>query len=308
MALVSLIVPCYNEESNIQPFYDAIRTVFAGMSDADFELLFIDDGSADATFERIQQLHGADGRVKCISFSRNFGKEAALFSGIRAVTGDCAVILDVDLQHPPSVMAEMYAKWRDEGYEVVEGIKADRGKEGIVHGLFTRLFYSLISKAVGMDMRNSSDYKLLDRKVLDSLAALKERNTFFRALSFWMGFKKTEVYYEVEERRSGSSKWSAKSLIRYAVNNVVCFSYAPLQIVTGAGTAFLIMALAFGIDALISYLKGNAASGFPTIIFIVSFGIGMIMISLGIIGIYIAQIYDEVKGRPQYIIRKKIDG
>ncbi len=306
MALVSLIVPCYNEESNIRPFYDAIVDVFSRLPNADFELLFVDDGSADATFENIKQLHDGDGRVKCISFSRNFGKEAALFSGLRAVTGDCAVILDVDLQHPPAVIAEMYAKWHDDGYEVVEGFKADRGKEGAAHGLFTKLFYSLISKAVGMDMRNSSDYKLLDRKVVDALAALKERNTFFRALSFWVGFKKAEVYYEVEERLSGSSKWSAKSLIRYAINNVVCFSYAPLQIVTGAGIAFLITALAFGIDALVSYLRGNAASGFPTLIFIVSFGIGMIMISLGIIGIYIAQIYDEVKGRPQYIVRKAL--
>ena len=189
----------------------------------------------------------------------------------------------------------------------MEGVKSDRGKEGLLHKAFTKIFYGMISKAVGMDMRDSSDYKLLDRKVLNELSALKERNTFFRALSFWVGFKKTTVYYEVAERASGQSKWSTKSLIRYAINNVICFSYAPLQIVTGAGIAFILLAAAFGVDALISFIKGKAASGFPTLIFLVAVGIGGIMISLGIIGVYIAQIYDEVKGRPQYIVGRKLD-
>ena len=304
--VISLIVPCYNEESNIRSFYDEIRNVFTQLTDADFELMLIDDGSTDNSFELIQSLHHQDRRVKCISFSRNFGKEAALFSGIRAVTGDCAIILDADLQHPPSIIPEMYAKWRDGRYEVVEGIKSDRGKEGILHEILTKMFYILISKAVGINMRNSSDYKLLDRKVIDALAALKERNTFFRALSFWVGFKKTSVYYEVQERKHGSSKWSLKSLIRYAVNNVVCFSYAPLQIVTGMGIVFLLIAITFGIDAFVSYIRGKSSNGFPTVIFILSFGIGMIMISLGIIGIYIAQIYDEVKKRPQYVVAKTV--
>ncbi|MGI0530112.1 glycosyltransferase family 2 protein [Treponema socranskii] len=150
----------------------------------------------------IQKLHDKDPRVGCISFSRNFGKEAALFSGIRAVTGDCAVILDADLQHPPETIIDMYKKWK-EGYEVVEGIKSDRGKESFFHKIFTKLFYSMISKAIGMDMLNSSDFKLLDKKVIAVLAALKERNTFFRALSFWVGFNKTTVYYEVKERNAG---------------------------------------------------------------------------------------------------------
>ena len=156
-------------------------------------------------------------------------------------------------------------------------------------------------------MRDSSDYKLLDRKVLNELSALKERNTFFRALSFWVGFKKTTVYYEVQERQSGQTKWSTKSLIRYAINNVICFSYAPLQIVTTVGILFMLLALGFGVDALVSFIKGKSASGFPTLIFLVAIGIGGIMISLGIIGVYIAQIYDEVKGRPQYIVGKKLD-
>lgn len=306
MDKISLIVPCFNEEANIEPFYDAISDVFKKIDNVNFEIMFVNDGSKDGTLQKIRSLHEKDGRVKCVSFSRNFGKEAALFAGIRNVTGDCAVLLDADLQHPPAVIAEMYKKWK-EGFEVVEGIKSDRGKEGLVHKLFTKIFYGLISKAVGLDMKNSSDYKLLDRKVINELAKLKERNTFFRALSFWVGFKKTSVYYEVAERANGSSKWSTKSLVKYAINNVVCFSYAPLQIVTIIGVIFLIIGILAAIDAIVSFFRGKAASGFPTLLCILLIGFGGVMISLGIIGVYIAQIYDEVKGRPQYIIGEKIE-
>lgn len=268
--------------------------------------MFVNDGSKDNTLQEIRILHEKDNRVKCVSFSRNFGKEAALFAGIRNVTGDCTVLLDADLQHPPFVLVEMYKKWK-EGYEVVEGIKSNRGKEGLFHKLFTKVFYGMISKAVGMDMKNSSDYKLLDKKVVAELAKLKERNTFFRALSFWVGFKKTTVYYEVAERANGISKWSTKSLIKYAINNVICFSYAPLHIVTIIGCIFTIIGIGVAVDALISFFTGKAASGFPTLVCITLIGFGGVMVCLGIIGVYIAQIYDEVKGRPQYIIGEKIE-
>lgn len=310
MSKVSLIVPCYNEEKNVTPFYEAIVHTFDSLKqsygDVEFELMFVNDGSRDSTLGVIGELHQKDRRVKCVSFARNFGKEAALFAGIRNVTGDCAVILDADLQHPPAVIIEMYQKWK-EGFEVVEGVKSDRGKEGLFHKLFTKIFYGLISKAVKMDMKNSSDYKLLDRKVINELANLKERNTFFRALSFWVGFKKTTVYYEVAERQFGTSKWSTKSLIRYAINNVLCFSYTPLHVITVVGVLFVAIAAVVGIDALVSFIRGTAANGFPTIIFILLIGFGAILICLGIIGVYIAQIYDEVKGRPQYIIGEKIE-
>lgn len=306
MDKISLIVPCYNEESNIEPFYNAIVDVFQNMPEADFELMYVNDGSKDNTFSKIEELNKKDKRVKCVSFARNFGKEAALFAGIRNVTGDCTVVLDADLQHPPAVIIEMYKKWK-EGFEVVEGVKTDRGKEGLIHKLFTKIFYGMISKAVGMDMKNSSDYKLLDKKVVTELANLKERNTFFRALSFWVGFNKTTVYYEVADRASGSSKWSAKSLIKYAINNVICFTYTPLQIVTALGSLFILIGLGITIDAVITYIRGTAASGFPTLIIILFIGFGAIMLSLGIIGVYIAQIYDEIKGRPQYIIGKRIE-
>lgn len=305
MDRISLIVPCYNEESNIEPFYKAIIEVFNDIPGADFELMYVNDGSKDNTILKIEDLHKKDKRVKCVSFARNFGKEAALFAGIRNISGDCAVILDADLQHPPAIIKKMYEKWK-EGFDVVEGIKNDRGKEGIFHKLFTKIFYGMISRAVGMDMKNSSDYKLLDKKVFSELAQLKERNTFFRALSFWVGFNKTSVYYEVADRANGSSKWSIKSLIKYAINNVICFTYSPLQIVTALGVIFILIGLCITIDAIITWIHGTAASGFPTIIIVLFIGFGAIMLSLGIIGVYIAQIYDEIKGRPQYIIGKKI--
>ena len=305
MDKISLVVPCYNEQDNIFPFYDAIIKVFSDIPSATFELMFVDDGSCDETFSRITELHGKDDRVKCISFSRNFGKEAALFAGIRNVTGDCTVVLDADLQHPPVLIKEMYKLWK-EGFQVVEGIKRSRGKESAIHGLFTRLFYRMISRAVKIDMANSSDYKLLDKAVTTELAKLSERNTFFRALSFWVGFKKTSVYYEVADRVSGSSKWSTKSLMKYAVKNMVCFSYTPLHIISVVGFIFILIALGIGIDALCSFIGNSSASGFPTIVFLLLIGFGGCLISLGIIGIYIAQIYDEVKKRPQYIIGRRI--
>ena len=304
MDKISLVVPCFNEQDNIVPFYDAILKVFDDIPAA-FELMFVDDGSSDETFKRIQELHEKDDRLKCISFSRNFGKEAALFAGIRNVTGDCTVVLDADLQHPPVLIKEMYKLWK-EGYEVVEGIKRDRGKESVIHGLFTKLFYRMISSAVKIDMANSSDYKLLDRKVTEELAKLKERNTFFRALSFWVGFKTTSVYYQVADRASGRSKWSTRSLMKYAIKNVICFSYLPLHIISIVGIIFVLVALGIGIDAILSYFRNNAASGFPTIVFLMLIGFGGCLISLGIIGVYIAQIYDEVKKRPQYIIGRRI--
>lgn len=218
---------------------------------------------------------------------------------------DAAIILDADLQHPVSVIPDMISKW-EEGFEVVEGLKTSRGKESIFHKLFSKTFYSLISHAVGMDMENSSDYKLLDKKVLLCLANLTERNTFFRALSFWCGFKKTAVYYEVQDRNSGSSKWSVKMLFKYAINNVISFTYAPLNIVTILGGIFLILALGISIDSLVSYFMKKSASGIPTLTIFMLFGFGGVMVSLGIIGVYIAQIYDEVKGRPQYIVGEEI--
>ena len=228
-----------------------------------------------------------------------------MFAGLEKAKGDCCAVLDCDLQHPPEKLVEMYRLWED-GYEVVEGIKEDRGQESGFHKFAANSFYGLISKATGMDMSASSDFKLLDRKVVDTLNALPERNVFFRALSFWVGFKKATVYYSVRERTEGESKWSTKALVKYAITNIGSFSSAPLHLITILGIIMLTVSVVFSIISLVQKLTGQALGGFTTVILLLLFSSSIIMICLGIVGYYIARIYDEIKGRPRYIISKTI--
>ena len=301
--MLSVILPAYNEEKMIET---AARTISGILDDAeiDFELLFVDDGSKDNTWNELKRVSSENERVSALHFSRNFGKEAAMFAGLEAARGNCCVILDCDLQHPPEKIVEMYRLWQ-QGYEVVEGIKASRGKESALHGFAAKSFYSLISSATKMDMSSSSDFKLLDRKVVDALNAMPERKVFFRALSFWVGFKRTEISYEVQERTAGESKWSTRSLIKYAVSNISSFTSAPLHIVTFFGFVMLAMALVFGTVSLVQKITGQALGGFTTVILLLLLIGSIIMISLGIIGFYIARIYEELKGRPRYIVSEK---
>ena len=197
----------------------------------------------------------------------------------------------------------MYRLW-EEGYEVVEGIKEDRGEESGLHRFAANSFYGIISRATGMDMASSSDFKLLDRKVVDTLNSLPERNVFFRALSFWVGYKKAEVSYRVQERTEGESKWSTKSLIKYAITNITSFSSAPLHMVTVMGLITLVVAVVFGVISLVQKIMGVAQPGFTTVILLLLLIGSFLMISLGIIGYYLARIYDEIKGRPRYIISR----
>lgn len=304
MCTMSIVVPCYNEEESIDFFYQAMKELQKKLEKVKLELIFIDDGSKDRTYQKLTKLHEKDDTVKCISFSRNFGKEAAVFSGLRAATGDCCVVMDADLQHPPETVIEMYRQWQN-GYEVVEGIKLNRGKESKLHKWFADAFYGLLSKIIGINMKNTSDFKLLDRKVVTVLANLKERDTFFRALSYWVGFKSTSVYYEVQERVAGTTKWSFFSLLSYAVKNLISFSFAPLYFIITIGIVILLLGAVLGIDALISFFNGAAVGGYPTLVFLILIATGGIMLSLGIVGIYIAKIYEQIKERPQYIITDK---
>lgn len=300
--MLSVILPSYNEEKMIAKATARIAEILQPEK-IDYELLFIDDGSRDGTWAQINEAAEKDSHVVGVHFSRNFGKEAAMFAGLEQARGDCCVVIDCDLQHPPEKIVEMYRLW-EQGYEVVEGIKEDRGEESGLHKFAANSFYGLISKATGMDMSSSSDFKLLDRKVVDTLNSLPERNVFFRALSFWVGYKKTSVSYCVQERTEGVSKWSTKSLIKYALTNISSFSSAPLHIVTVLGFIMLAVAFVLGIIALVQKISGVALGGFTTVILLLLFSASVIMISLGIIGYYIARIYDEIKGRPRYIISR----
>ncbi|MCR5717065.1 MAG: glycosyltransferase family 2 protein [Lachnospiraceae bacterium] len=302
MARLSIVLPSYNEQQNIARTHQTLQDILT-QAGIEYELIFISDGSKDGTYEEIKRIAARDPNVKGAEFSRNFGKEAAIFAGLNLALGDAVIVMDCDLQHPPKMIPEMWKLWQ-EGYEVVEGVKNSRGKESLFHKLAAGGFYRLMSRMMHIDMAATSDYKLLDRKVVNVLLDLTERNTFFRALSFWAGFRSTKIYYDVQERAFGESKWSFGSLMRYAISNVTSFSTIPLQMVTVLGVVSIIFSLILAVQTLVRFLLGDSVEGFTTVILLILIIGGFIMLSLGIIGHYLARIYEEVKGRPRYIIRE----
>lgn len=301
--MISVIIPAHNEAANIVNTTNTIRQILEEAM-IEFELIFIDDGSTDTTYALISSEHQKDARIRGIRFSRNFGKEAAIKAGLAKFSGDCAAVIDCDLQHPPKVLVSMYQLWQ-EGYQIVEGIKSSRGSESALHHLSSKIFYSMISKSVKINMYTSSDFKLLDKKVADIIAALPESDTFFRALTYWVGFKTTSISYDVADRQFGETKWSTWKLIKYAIRNVTSFSSFPLQIITLLGVLLFILFMILGIQTLFMYFSGRAAVGFTTVILLLLFIGSTLMISLGIIGMYISKIYDEIKQRPQYLIQEE---
>lgn len=304
--MLSIVIPAYNEEKMIWKTTEVVSGIME-REKIPFELVFVNDGSKDQTWEMIEKAAEKNTHVTGIRFSRNFGKESAIFAGLANAEGDCIAVMDCDLQHPPETLVEMYRLW-EQGYEVVEGVKRSRGKESVLHRASAGMFYKIMSKAVQIDMSRASDFKLMDRKAVEALLSMPERNAFFRALSSWVGYRTTSVEFDVQERTEGESKWSTWSLIKYAVRNIVGFSSAPLQMITVAGGLTLFFAIVLGIQSLVKYFCGHALEGFTTVILLLLIIGSLIMLSLGIIGIYIAKIYEEVKGRPRYFIARKISG
>lgn len=296
--MLSVILPSYNEEDNISNTASVISGVLDENS-IDFELIFVDDGSRDKSWERICEEAKKSKKVRGLRFSRNFGKEGAIFAGLKAAKGDCCVVMDCDLQHPPQTVVEMYRKWLD-GAEVVEGKKRSRGKESAAYGGLSRLFYKLIKSASGIDMSDASDFKLLDRKVIDALLELPERITFFRALSGWVGFDSEVVWFDVAPRAFGERKWTTRMLLGYAIRNLSSFTGMPLYISTVLGLIIILaaaviwMLLLCGVD-LGSFNAANAA---------IMFIGGLILETVGILSYYVSRIYEEIKNRPRYIVSK----
>ena len=301
--LLSVIIPAYNEQEMIPKAAATIAEILE-QAEISYELLFVNDGSRDLSWQCIEEAADQNPSIRGLNLSRNFGKESAMFAGLSEAVGDCVVVIDCDLQHPPEVLVSMYRLW-EQGYEVVEGVKRSRGKESAIHRACAGLFYKMMSKAVKIDMSRASDFKLLDRKAVDALLEMPEKNAFFRALSSWIGYRSTSVEFDVQERTEGESKWSTWSLIKYAVTNVVAFSTAPMQFVTVAGIFTFLFAIVLGIESLVRYFTGHAVEGFTTVILLILIVGSLIMMSLGIIGYYISKIYEEVKGRPKYLISKK---
>lgn len=303
MSKLSVILPAYNEEKMLSKAAAVISCILEEAS-IPYELVFVNDGSKDHTWNEIEKAAKNNRNIVGVHFSRNFGKESAIFAGLANASGECCAVMDCDLQHPPETLVEMYRLW-EQGYEVVEGVKRSRGKESALHRASAGLFYRMISSAVKIDMSRASDFKLMDRKAVDALLALPERNAFFRALSSWIGYRTATVEFDVQEREEGESKWSTWSLVKYAITNIVAFSAVPMQLVTVAGVFVFFFAMIMAIQTLVKFFMGHAVEGFTTVILLILIIGSVIMISLGIIGYYISKIYEEVKARPRYLISKK---
>ena len=303
--MLSVIIPSYNEEKNVENTAKVVSQLLEE-NKIDYELVFVNDGSADGTWEILSNMAKTQDHIVAVNFSRNFGKESAIFAGLEVAKGDACVLMDCDLQHPPEVIIEMYNIWKNNNIDIVEGVKSGRGKENPVYRWFSLLFYKLINKSSGLDLTGASDFRLLDRKAVDALNAMPERLTFFRAMSSWVGFKTEKVYFDVADRNVGKSKWSLKALMKYAVNSITSFTSAPLQLVTLFGAVTFIISVVLGVETLWNKIWGNSAEGFPTVIILQLLTSSIIMFSLGIIGYYVSKIYEEIKNRPRYIISEKI--
>lgn len=300
--MLSVIIPSFNEHENIGRTAGTIAAILRN-ENIDYELIFVDDGSHDETWKEITDASLFDPNVRGIGFSRNFGKEGAIFAGLKNAAGDCAVVIDCDLQHPPELIPQMYRLWQG-GAEVVEAVKASRGREGLFHKLFAKSFYKLMKSSSGINLDGASDFKLMDRKVINALNELPERITFFRALSSWVGFTTERVEFDVQPRAAGKSKFSMKSLFRFAVNNITSFTNLPIHLITWVGVLFGIMALILGIQTLVKYFCGTAAEGFSTVILLILITGACVMVGIGVIGYYLSKIYEEIKQRPRYIISR----
>ncbi len=298
--MLSVIIPAYNEQENIEKTAQTIYGILK-RENIPCEIIFVDDGSRDDTWKIIDRLTEENDSIRGLKFSRNFGKEGALFAGLKACTGDCAVFIDCDLQHPPELIPEMYELWK-QGYEVVEAVKASRGKENLLYKMFAKGFYRLMKNSANVNLDRASDYKLLDRKAIDALNEMPERLTFFRALSSWVGFKTTQIEFNVAPRNAGTTKWNFKKLMKFALNNITSFTNLPLQIITGTGVVFFIFAVVLAIQTLVRYFGGTADNGFTTVILVTLITGSFIMLGLGVIGYYMAKIYEEIKFRPRYIV------
>ena len=298
--MLSVVIPAFNEQEMVPAAAEQIDGILS-RAGIPHELIFIDDGSRDATWAEIRAESERRDTVRGVHFSRNFRKEAAIFAGLQAADGDCVAVIDCDLQHPPEKLVEMYRLW-EQGVEVVEGVKTDRGEESLAHRVAAKTFYRLISEATHIDMTRASDFKLLDRKAVNVLLSMREKRAFFRALSSWIGFRTAEVPYEVRERAAGESKWSTWLLIKYALSNITAFTSLPLHLITGCGAASFLAALIVGIVSIVRLAMGRVVTGLTGTVILLLFLSGLIMVGLGIIGYYLGNIYMEIQDRPRFIV------
>lgn len=300
---LSVVVPAYNEAANL-PTSIAMLLEQARPQCGKLEIVVINDGSRDETAQVLDQLAAKYHEVQPVHFSRNFGKEAALEAGLERAAGDAVLFIDADMQHPPSLIPEMINAWSN-GADVVNARKRDRGKEKFLYGIASRLFYRLFAKAAGVDFKGASDYKLVDRQVVDAIKACQERARFFRGLVAWVGFHQTDVLFDVQPRVAGESAWSTYSLVRYSLRNLITFSSLPLTSIAIVGFVMAALSMVLCLQTLIRYLMGDSLSGFTTVIIFQTVFSAAILFAIGVLAIYVARLYEEQKGRPLYLVRNR---
>ncbi len=301
---LSVVLPMFNEEDIALETIEEVSHQLARIGHP-YEIVCVNDGSADRTAELLDQQARANPAVIPVHLSRNFGKEGALAAGLSASSGDATILMDADLQHPPKLIPQMVDLWQ-QGYDIVEARKSRRAKESLLYRMLASMFYSIARHSSGADIRGSSDFKLLDRQVVDALIALPEKSRFFRGLVKWIGFETAVIDFEVEDRAGGKSGWSVGNLLRYAVNNILAFTVAPLHFVAWLGLVTTIIGVAFGVQTMVNYVNGNAVSGFTTVILLLICFAGIILTAVGTVAVYLAKVLEEVKGRPVYIVRRSI--
>ncbi len=302
--LVSIVCPCYNEETVLPLYYEAMqKAVFSQLADYDFELILINDGSKDKTLSILRELAKADERVKYISFSRNFGKEAAMYAGLKHAMGDFICVMDVDLQDPPEMIVQMLERLKSEECDCVATRRVTRKGEPKIRSAFARAFYRIINKISDTEFVDGArDFRMMRRCVVDAVLELGEYHRFSKGIFMWVGFDTVWLEYENIERAAGETKWSFWKLVRYAIEGIVSFSIAPLQIATAIGSVVSALALIYMvIRVVIALIWGNPVAGYPSLLAILLTLGGLVLLALGIIGEYVARTYMQVKQRPIYI-------
>ncbi|MCI9247439.1 MAG: glycosyltransferase family 2 protein [Clostridia bacterium] len=309
MKKVSLVIPMYYEEEVAKECYNRVTKVLSSLQDYTYEIVFINDGSKDKTLEILEEITKQDTNVKVISFARNFGHQCAVTAGLQEVTGDAIVIIDADLQDPPELIPDMLKLWEN-GNEVIYGKRKTRDGESKFKLLTAKMFYQTLNALSDVDIpKDTGDFRLVDKKVVDVINSLPEHNKFLRGLFSWVGFKQTAFEYERKERFAGKTKYPLKKMLKLASDGIISFSTKPLKIVGGLGILSMVVSVLILIYAIVSFIfhLHNLTAGWTSLMVTMTFLSGIILISLWMIGEYIARIYDEVKQRPQYIIDKKIN-
>jgi len=305
MKKVSVLIPCYNEEMSLPFLYEELTKNMATITGYEWEILFVNDGSKDNTLSIIKQLREQDSRVCYVDLSRNFGKEKAMLAGFDYVTGDCMIIMDADLQDPPSLMVDMLKYW-EEGYDDVYAKRTTRGKEGWFRKNFSLMFYRILKSTSRFDvLENVGDFRLLDKSCIQALRKLRETERYTKGLFAWIGFRKKEILFERSDRVAGNSAWSFRSLFGLAVEGITSFTIAPLKISSFVGVIVALLAFGHLIFTLIrTLLYGDPVQGYPTLIIVILLLGGLQLLSIGVLGEYLGRIFNETKNRPVYVVRE----